>query len=255
MVNCVPSLFMALGLVTMFIFIFSMMFAQFVVGFLHDTPLEQRDANLLNGLETYYGRFDLTMLSLWMAVSGGADWRDVQQPLANIDSAVGLLFLVYIFVMMLGMFNVLVGIFCDRAFEANRLDRDFMMHQENEEMRAFMSDVMQMFLEADADKSGMINMEQFMTCMNDVRMISYLNMHKIHMIDSELLFKILDRDDSGEIELHELISGMMMLTGQARSCDVMSLITLTMEVQAQLSCFIMDARPKLGIKQPSDFAM
>merc|ERR1712012_424833 len=96
MINCVPSLLWAGGLVIMLIFVFSIMFTQFVVGFLRDTPVNERDPDLLAALKQYYGGFGLTLLSLFMAISGGADWRDVQQPLSDIDSLVGFLYLAYI---------------------------------------------------------------------------------------------------------------------------------------------------------------
>merc|ERR1712073_120380 len=120
-------------------------------------------------LRAHYDGYFSTMISLFMAVTGGSDWNDLYRPLWTIDHPAGLCFLCYICVMVLGVFNVLVGICADRAFAASRGHRDFVMDEEKKQMVSLMSDVREMFTAINPDGSDNITLQQFLDCQEDKR--------------------------------------------------------------------------------------
>jgi len=81
------------------------------------SPMKEEMSNLYGGLIE-------TMFTLFQAIAGGADWFDMQHLLSQISPLYSFLFIVYIFWMIFGIFNIIVGVFVDRAFEASSLDVD-----------------------------------------------------------------------------------------------------------------------------------
>merc|ERR1740121_1715413 len=60
-------------------------------------------------LRLYFGGIYTSMVSLFMAISGGADWGDVMQPLVEMNSVYGPFFIGYIFFLYFGVINVVIG--------------------------------------------------------------------------------------------------------------------------------------------------
>lgn len=223
MINCMPSLLWATLVVLLMMYFFAILFMQAAQGYV---VIGNVAPPIVEELEQYYRNLPTTMLSLFMAVTGGTDWGDVRRPMAAIHWTWGLCFILYVFFTILGVFNVLIGLFVDRAFDSSKMDKDIVLQAENERTETFMREVKQMFLEMDTDDVGYITKEQFLSAQDDSRMMSYMQMHQLNMIEPTFFFQMLDKDGSNSINLEELIVGMMRFGGQARASDVMTLTVL-----------------------------
>merc|ERR1719223_1780417 len=65
----------------------------------------------------YYDSLPTTLLSLWMAVSGGMDWFDLYQPLLQIGRGYAVLSTSYIGFVSICVVNVVTGVFVDGAWQ------------------------------------------------------------------------------------------------------------------------------------------
>jgi len=264
MLNCVPILMWAVVVVMFVLSFFSVLFMQVASDWLisYKGPPTAEDQSAIDALRTYFNGFWVTMVSLLMAVTGGTDWQDIYNPLAHIDPFLGICFLCYMCLMVLGVFNVLVGICADRAFAASRNHRDFTEHEEMMRMLSLMQDVTEIFATMNMENPDTITLEQFLSCQNDVHVVSFFKKHQMHMIEPICLFNMLDKDGSGSLTLSELTVGLLRLSGHARSSDVLLLVMLTMEVRDALweiqrhterkSVSFNGAHPTPKITQPTD---
>lgn len=112
--HTLKSLFWALVLLLLIVYIFGMIFTQAVNGHIFDP-----DSSGLSDEETdislqYYGKLTITMLSLFMSVTDGISWEKINQPLADISPFLSLLFLFYIAFTYFAVLNVLTAVFCLR---------------------------------------------------------------------------------------------------------------------------------------------
>jgi len=139
--------------------------------------------------------------------------------------------------MVLGVFNVLVGVCADRAFAASKMHQDYIAHEEEQQMMGIMRDVRQMFVDMDTEDTGFISQEQFLKCHSDSRLASFLKSHQMHMVEPSWLFSMLDTDGDGLMTLSELTFGLMRMTGHARSSDMRLLLSLTQELREDLVRF------------------
>jgi len=196
-------------------------------------------------LRLYYSDFATTAFSLFMAVTGGLDWQEIEQPIGSIHWFYLLCFLVYVFFMAQGVFNVLVGIFVDTAFETSNRDREHIIMSEKARTHSFMKDVVELFREIDSEETGQITKDQFLESQADPRMMSYLNSFQLNMLEPLALFRMLDRDKSDSLELAELTYGLMRLGGEARSSDLLMLFSMITDLQEDLTLFMHNTEQQL----------
>merc|ERR1712083_902942 len=66
----------------------------------------------------HYGGIGRTMLTLFLAISGGKDWGEAAKPVAHLAFDLSAVWVIYIFCMLYGLLNVVVGIFCESALQS-----------------------------------------------------------------------------------------------------------------------------------------
>merc|ERR1719424_842237 len=81
-------------------------------------------------LDRWFGSLTRSILSLYEAILGGADWNDEIVPLIDIHWVLGLMFMAYIAFAILAMLNVVTGIFVESALAnaKKETDRTFESH-------------------------------------------------------------------------------------------------------------------------------
>lgn len=249
MLHSMETLIWAIVLLILILYFFTVVFLQGASSWLSrdidfSTPL---NVETKSAVAKHFGTFPTAMLSLFMAVTGGADWEILMDCTWTVGPAYGACFLFYVFFMIFGLFNILVGVFVDRAFESSNMDQDIVIKAEQDRIHAFMREVQEMFVEIDVEEIGSVTLEQFIACQSDRRMMSFMQANYLNLINPTRFFKMLDRDDSGCITLGELIMGLMRLGGQARSADLMMLASDTGMMRKELSTLVTRTDTSLDI--------
>merc|ERR1719215_240739 len=84
---------------------------------------------------------------------------------------------------------------------------------------------MSIFKEMDADGSGCLTLEELMNAFrNDDKIRTQLEALDINVSDVQRLFRLLDANDSGEVDFEEFCDGCAKIKGDASSFDVHCLI-------------------------------
>jgi len=169
---------------------------------------------------TYWSSVPESMLTLFMAISGGIDWDDGLRPLRTVSPvAVGALVL-YIIITVFTVVNVVTGVFCNTAIESAAADKDIAVMKQMNKHAAQVQVLRHVFKEIDGKSQNAISMSDFEEAMAMHKLSSFFESMGISTQDVWTLFKVIDADGSGTIDMEEFVTGCMRFHGPAKSLDV-----------------------------------
>jgi hypothetical protein len=235
------SLFSALALLFAVIYLFSICFMHAAA-----TYVEGGQVELTYELKANYGSLSSTMYTLLLAISNGADWRELAAPLGRIHWGFEMLFTFYVFFVVIGVLNVLTSSFVERARELSMLDRDLATHRELASQEAFLAEMRTIFEEVDNENDGRITWQKFRDYLKSDQAQAFFATQQLDTSDAARLFSLLDVDAAGAVRIEEFALGCMRLRGPAKSSDMAALLKETKvqrrsardlrKISAQLDC-------------------
>merc|ERR1719353_1391449 len=164
----------------------------------------------------------MAILSLMLSISGGMDWWDVCFPLTSISPLYTIAFIVYVFFVIFGVLNVLVGVFLASA--AEMLDRDIIVQSEMMRNTATMKEMLHLFEDIDTNDTGQISWIDFQEYLQDEKAQAFFQYNCFDTSDPQALFALMDADGDGHVDSQEFIMAMMKIRGQAKGSDMLTLV-------------------------------
>jgi len=192
-------------LLGMMVLIISVFFTQVVN--IHRTTSE-KDPQQLQLLLEYYGSLGCTALTLFGSVTGGVDWRDALIPLMrDVSPLLAVIFVLYVIFAVFMMMNIITGVFVDLGLRSAREDKDFFM----------INNVRELF-----EDTGSLTLtrKEFENQMGKYQMQEYFKAIDVHPSEAKRVFRLLDMDDSGQIDATEFLDGCLRLRGPAKALDL-----------------------------------
>jgi len=187
----------------------------------------------------WYKSLPQTMFSLLVAISGGADWTDIMEPVKRISWTYQVIFTFYVLFVIVGVLNVLTGVFLESAAEFS--DRDLIVQAEIERLDGFVEEMLELYSEFKPNHDGQITWDDFHEYLLQEHVEAYLSSHMLETTHARMLFRMLDHDNSGKISIYEFVIGMLRLKGGAKTYDnrvllhyIMTLRTSVKEMQQQI---------------------
>lgn len=171
------------------------------------------------GPSRYWSSVGEAMLTLFMAISGGIDWDDGLTPLRDIPIAMVALNL-YIVITVFTVVNVVTGVFCNTAIESAAADKDIAVMKQMRKQAAQVQVLRHVFQEINSHRTDTISMQDLQDAMGADKLSSFFESMGISTADVWTLFKVIDTDGSGAIDMEEFVSGCMRLHGPAKSLDI-----------------------------------
>jgi len=245
MKSAVPFMWAVMVLLTE-IFLFAVLFVHGVSEYLSEAG---PDDPFADEMQTYFGSMLMTLLTLFMSISGGVSWWEVMQLLIEVSLIYAFLFVFYVLVTVLAAMNIITGIFVNDAMEAARADHDLMMQLEQQGTKALMASLQSIFSEIDQDKGGTITFEEFEKNIkrDEVRVI--FQMLGIDVTDAVSFFKVLDADGSDVLEIEEFVMGCLRFKGNAKTIDIECHVLETKKMVAKQMSFNEMCVDKLSLIQ------
>lgn len=108
-----------------------------------------------------------------------------------------------------------------------------------------MKDLADLFNEGDLDGNHEFSLEELEAHCANPRFCTYLNSHALDASDAKILFKKMDRDGSGQIDVEEFVLGAMKLKGPARCLDMLEVQGRFTQLREQITSI----QTALGLKQ------
>jgi len=214
------------ALVTLFIimYVFAICFTTSATHYLNETadeaPHQEVDWDTHSTVSRRFGTVSRAINSLTLSMLNGVSWGEISEPLFNMDPPLGALFFFYIFFTMLAVLNIITGVFVDNAVETAKSQREFLVQKEMELKEKYLEEMRDLFHSMDKDGSGSLTIEEIHEHFSDVRVKSYFQVLGMDPDDIERLFRLIDQDASGEVEVQEFLDGCLRLKGEARSIDL-----------------------------------
>jgi len=176
-------------------------------------------------------------LYFFVTLVAGDGWAVCAVPIIEDSPMAWSVFAVSLVTIQLGFLNLVLAVIVDNAAEARDASKEEKAAAQKElQAQSFIkwADVM---TRLDADKSGTIHLDELMLGYSDKTVKAMLDDMCIDRSDLEMLFKLMDADDSGELEYTEFIHALM----KAQTQDP-KVYTMTMQLRLKKIEFLLTER-------------
>eukprot|EP00929_Paragymnodinium_shiwhaense_P098260 TRINITY_DN5976_c0_g1_i3.p1 TRINITY_DN5976_c0_g1~~TRINITY_DN5976_c0_g1_i3.p1 ORF type:complete len:350 (-),score=56.51 TRINITY_DN5976_c0_g1_i3:664-1713(-) len=211
-VDCVKSLMWAAVFILVVTFMFSVFLTSWVAKMRQDAEAKGDE---IHDLDLYFSSLFTTVLYLFQSILGGISWGLILDPLLHHGAMFpAMLFLIYVAISMLGLLNLVTGVFMATVMKRVGRDQKIVLEQRMEEF----------FDDADDDGSGTISYAEFVRHLQDANLQKYLEEIDLTVENARDLFCLLDVDARGEIAIADIVSGCLRLHGPATALDLSSFV-------------------------------
>lgn len=218
------SLFWALMLLLLIVYVFAVLFCQAVNDYIVDSANPELPEYELRMCEKYFGSVSDTMISLFMSIAAGVSWENVIAPLRLISGMWALVFILYVSFTYFAVLNVVTGVFCQSAIESAQNDHATMVQSILKNKEAHIAKIHGLFSQLGTENTGVITFANFNEKINTPQVRAYFELLGLDVWDAWSFFKLLDLDDSGDVAVEEFLMGCLRTRGYAKGIDVGKLI-------------------------------
>lgn len=215
--SSLPSLAWAFVLLFLLLFLYALLIMQGVEDHLQQHGMNERLIQL-------YGSLLTSVMSLFMAISGGVDWGEVLEPLKRVGPYYLPLFVLFITFVVFGVLNILTAIFIEASSGIIEIDRDLVVQQNISEESSTMNQLKRLFREIDTENTGRIHKDQIDEVFSTRATIALLKTFGLDISQARGFFRLLDMDMTNEVDIEEFVCGLMRLRGWAKGVDVATIM-------------------------------
>merc|ERR1712079_689436 len=115
-----------------------------------------------------------------------AKFGSVQNAMLSLYRA---LFILYTFIFTFAVFNILTGVFVEKAVTAAMPDKDERILEEKRKLLADANEFRQLFAQLDMNNSGTISWSEFKMAMKNEKLVTYMSTVGLEVYDVELFFR------------------------------------------------------------------
>ncbi|CAJ1416829.1 unnamed protein product [Effrenium voratum] len=243
-IKSISCLLWAFVMIILVMFVFSIIFGNAAASYFETLDLND-PTEVENALRVHllFGSMYESCVSLFCAIFGGNDWMFYGDMLRILGSGdlYFVFFLFYIGFCLVGLLNVVTGIFVDSAVCTRTEDE--VVDSYREDLQRTSDEVKRIFNAADTHSSGMLTLEAFSQCLNQNAWVAaYFAGLDIGADDAGTIFTLMDTNNSGDITVDEFVQGTMKLKGHAKSIDIFAIMfdITRLGLQVQKLCSSME---------------
>jgi len=208
------SLCWAITLLGIIMYLFAVVFMQGAIACVEHNGARPEE------FAAYFGSVPSTMYSLLLAITGGRDWGDMAVPFDRYSKWFRLYFTIYILLVVVGVLNILTGIFVSRAAQVSARDKDLILQAETNNTRHVVRDLHRMFQEMGAENSGTIHIDQLKEYIQHQDVQAYLSVLNLDYVDCHRIISLLHQKRDGMVSMQEFIACCLRYKGHARNVEV-----------------------------------
>jgi len=188
---------------------FALLLSQQVADFIAADANSENTDDLL----VLYGSIPDTMVTLFMALSGGDAWRNLLLPLASISVWCRLIFLAYVFAAVFGAVQILAAVYVDGVILCSHVDRDAATAEKRHADLIVSSDLREFLYLADPCNNGTLSQQAFLNFINQQEGKQILEKLGVNAVRIAALYELLDVEDNGSVDVAQFLSGIGFLSG------------------------------------------
>jgi len=207
----------ALSLLCIIIYVFGTLFTDGVTERLQNGTVHVMEIELLQ--ETF-GTLPRATFALFKSICGGESWGNLVAPLSELHWMYVFLFNAYIAFTYFAVLNVMTGVFCQSAIETAEKDADIVISELIHEKGKITCKLKEVFRNTlDDFNSGNLTLAEFEGHLTDDRLQAFFISIGIAVDDGWTLFKLLDSQKKGAVNINEFVNGCLHLRGSATKID------------------------------------
>jgi len=226
------TLLWSIVMISCMLYMFGLCFLNAITLYLNGNKRDDIDALTMEGIEAYWSSVPQSMMTLFWAVTGGADWEPLAQPIRVADDMFYALFFLYIAFASLAVLNVLTGMFVDTALQVAAQDEENVVEElmSRTEVHHYRDHV----LEALEETPGFITKAFVGANHIDSVTTNFQSLLEIEHADMVRVFGMMDPDGAELVNLEEFIKGCCHAKGNISGLDMVLLMNETKHVNKQL---------------------
>jgi hypothetical protein len=155
----------------------------------------------------------------------------------------------------LAILNIVTGIFVTTAIKCAEEDQDVAISDAMESENSYANKLLGIFAEADVDKNGMVDTEEFEMHLEDRRVRAYLHHLGLQVDEARGLFRLLDIGNTGKVDRKEFVFGCMRLKGPAKNVDMATLLYENKRMMELWTHFMVYVEDQFSAFAPVEAAM
>lgn len=217
--NSFVALFWTFVMLGFILYVFALIFLQGMIDYLKSSG-NKDDPTELELVHGQFGSMTTSMLSLYKAVTGGDDWGVYHEVIDKAGPLYSGFFIAFVFFFTFALFNILTGIFVEKAVVASAPDRDDLVLQQRRKARQDSAEFRHMCAVLDEGNTGTITWEDFEKQMRNEVMVSYMASVGLEVREVELFFHIVAGATSGAVSIDRFVEGCMQMKGSATGIDM-----------------------------------
>ncbi|CAE7452790.1 Scn10a [Symbiodinium natans] len=229
MLDCVLGsflqIFWCLAMIVFVLYVFSLLIVQGIVDFLiseGDTLLDVE----MDNLKYYYPSVGGSLLTLFQSTTAGLDWRDAFEALAKGGPFLSIVFLVYISIFTISIWNIVTSTFVEKAMKLAKPDLDSMLLEQS--MRDLkdteeLENLFRPYATKNMDGEEEISLEDLQDAADEAEFLLYLSVRGIDVKNVKLFFYMLgSMHKNSVVDLKSLVKACVRMKGFATSIDLQS---------------------------------
>jgi len=216
--NTVKSCLWAGLMLCMIMYMFGIAFAQAVADHIDGIdPMQMDDYHHTDLLIQYFGTLPRSIFTCFKSVQGGIDWEVAVLALSDVGAFQIALFIALIVFVNLAVLNVISGLFLQSAIEQAQQDLDDVITAHLQGQCTYVSRFKAVFDDMDVNHDGKLSLSEFEGALEKKSMNDLLQAMEIEGPDAWTLFKLLDADSGGSVDVDEFVTGCLNLKGTAKA--------------------------------------
>lgn len=240
--RCFVALFWSFVMLYFMLYVFALVFLRGVITYLSADGVGHGIRMQL--IDSFGGVYE-SMISLYKAVTGGDDWAVYYDVIAETGDFYAVVFLFFTFFFSFALFNILTGVFVEKAVLAASPDRDELIMEQRLKGLREADEFRLLCTRLDLDNTGTISLDEFKENMQDDMMVSYMASVGLEIHDVELFFHVItDGDKKEEVSIDIFVEGCMAMKGPATALDVQKQIYEMNCVSKRLQTFQAESRAR-----------
>jgi len=248
------SLFWGLLLIALILYLHTVIILQGLIFKLRNNPESTADPAFMDDVTNLYGSVWVSLFTLLGSITGGIDWIEATACLQEIGLTFRVIYCFFIFFTVIGVLNVLTGVFVERASELCGLDKDLVIQNQLKRNQTFLTEMTKLFKEANVSNTGTLGWHEFRDYLQDERAQAFFATQQLDSFDARTLFDVLNSGGlDHEISMDEFIVGCQRLKGQARSVELIAVLNETRSINKKLRQVLYDGGTRQSIYSTGDF--
>lgn len=216
---CGQSLLWAFLLLAGFMYIVGIYFMVVALYYLKDTThLDNEKEYKLNLASNWNGLY-ISLMSLMYSITGGLSWQPLAEPFYHMGhwgDFHGFVFTAFIAMSTIGLLNILIGIFAQKATDVSSVSRDAAITQAYLKIMDNRRNMEEIFDEFDKDADSHITTKEIEVGLTQPRIQAYFYLLDIDVADEKLFLDHFDENHNGYVSKDEFVKGCQMLQGASR---------------------------------------